>query len=463
MMRPLLLTTLLWAACGNGDETALQQMNAPGPGENDKAGNPLPPGVEPETETCDTVGPRGRCVAGVLTRCDTGVAVSTTCADQGQVCGYSNDTIGYGCVAANQLGPNVVSGVAQYEDRPALPGKLEPIRLLPIRGATAWVVKSSDNSVLAKALTADDGSYVVHYDAPAGTTVRVTIGTTSPIAERPAKVTKNSGAVHGLGSNGFVTAAQTTKDLIATEASDLGHAFNVFDTLIYGLDLTRFYGETTLSSIEARYQRNYNSGSYYEFAPRRITLAGGPNDDGYDDTVILHEFGHYHQGEYGKSDNPGGQHPNPGGDDPRLAWGEGEATYIATAFRGVPYYIDTNYLDGGWYVELEQKVHKAKPNGTMSQFISEWMVAEFMWDVGDGAEEDGDADGVAGAHADAISVTRDYFFDPAYKNRGYSGVDLVEWIDGWFWQTGIESCSAMKALAVKYGFPYDFKGPVGCP
>jgi hypothetical protein len=461
MVRLIFIGVLVLVACGRSDEPAMERMQAPAG--SDDGSNPEMTPLEPAAESCDLVGPRGRCSDGALMRCDSGTTATVTACETGQVCAYKNDASGYACVDASIVGAFVASGIAEYEDRPIQPGKLEAVRLLPIRGASAYVVRNSDNKVLGQAVTSDDGSFVIHYDAPAGTLVRISIATSSPNTVRPAKVKKNSGSVHGLGSPAFEAQAEMTKELLATEKSELGHAFNVFDMLVEGLDQTRAYGATNLTPIEAKYQRNSNSGSFFVSGPPRMTIAGGPDDDGYDDMVILHEFGHYHQSEYGATDNPGGSHPNPGGDDPRLAWAEGQATYLANAFLGVPYYIDTNYQDGGWFVELEKKIHKAKPQGSMSQFILEWMVAELLWDVGDEALVDADGDGVVGTHMDAIGVTQSYFHDPAYKNRGFGGVDLVEWLDGWFWLTGVESCSEMKALMTKYGFPYDFKGPVACP
>jgi hypothetical protein len=410
---------------------------------------------------CDAIGARGRCGAGVLTVCEDGVFTESVCADSNQVCAYAGDAIGYGCVDTAGLPAFEVTGRAEYEDRPIAPGMLLPIQRLPIRGANLWVVRDSDQTTLARVVTADDGSYVIRYDAKAGEKMHVSVGASSQIAARPAKVIRNSGAVHAVPSKSFAAATAHSTDLLATEAAETGQAFNVFDQLILGLDKTRAYGESKLAPITAKYQRGKNTGSFYDGVS--ITLAGTPDDDGYDDSVILHEFGHYHQGAYGRSDNPGGSHPNPGGDDPRLAWAEGQATYLANAFLGMPYYIDTNYQDGGWYVELEQAVHPAKPQSPMSQKIIEWMVAEILWDVGDSADEDQDNDGVFGDHESVIDVTATYFYDSDYDDRGFFGVDLVEWLDGWLWLTPEIGChESAAALLEKYKFPYDFGGPASC-
>jgi hypothetical protein len=68
-------------------------------------------------------------------------------------------------------------------------------------------------------------------------------------------------------------------------------------------------------------------------------------------------------------------------------------------------------------------------------------------------------------HLDAMLVTTTYLPGPDFVDRGASGIDLVDWLDGWFLQVGLDGCFEMKQLVLNwYKFPYDFAGPAGaCP
>jgi len=415
-------------------------------------------------EACGVVGPQGRCADGVLVHCDGDWPELTDCAAAGQVCTYVSHADGYGCASASVTGAMEVSGVVEFEKRPVSPSGLGAIAPAPARGAAVYVLRDSDDQVLAEAVTANDGSFVLHYDETAGTSVRVTAATRSDVSARPARVENSSGDVHAFRSTSFAAADHATASVLATESSGEAQAFNVFDNLVRGLDFTRDLGaQPPLVALSAEYTNGSGTSSYYDGTANEMFIAGGSDDDGYDDIVTLHEFGHYHQDEYGASDNPGGPHPSNGGDDPTLAWGEGQASYIAMVISGMPHYVDTN-TGGGWSVDLENEVHGADLADGDTQYIYEWMVAELMWDVGD-AGQDQDGDPVTADHRDAMMVTTTYLVGPDYVGRGVTGIDLVDWLDGWFLRMGLGGCVEMRQLVHDwYEFPYDFAGPAGsCP
>jgi hypothetical protein len=74
---------------------------------------------------------------------------------------------------------------------------------------------------------------------------------------------------------------------------------------------------------------NQRGNSFYSSGDNRFSCS---DDDGYDDPNILHELGHFVEDEFGNTDNPGGTHFLGDSDqDPRLAWSEGWATFVANA------------------------------------------------------------------------------------------------------------------------------------
>jgi hypothetical protein len=321
------------------------------------------------------------------------------------------------------------------------------------------VLDDATDMTLTTASASDDGSFTLRYTAAANAQVRVTAYSRSRATARPARVRDASGYLHAFGSPAFTAGAAAPVDLLVTAANNAA-AWNALDNMVRGMDLVRAHGVTSISPLIVYWQLGSATGSYYQGGNNELHLDG---DDGYDDVVALHEFGHYMQDEYSASDNPGGAHDGSPA-DPRLAWGEGGATWFAIAARGVPYYIDYA-AGGGWSVELEDRVHAATLTSGMSQNISEWMVAEVMWDVSDGAL-DGDGDPVAmGGRAEVFEVLLGYLVDPTASDRGRTGVDLVDWLDGWFMHHGMASCAGMRTLLrERYRFPYDFAGPAGsCP
>lgn len=68
-------------------------------------------------------------------------------------------------------------------------------------------------------------------------------------------------------------------------------------------------------------------------------------------------------------------------------------------------------------------MHPAVPTGAMSQPVSEWMVAELMWDLSDGPG--GDHDPVAATPEQVFAVLTGYLVSPQRVARGHAGVDFA--------------------------------------
>lgn len=63
--------------------------------------------------------------------------------------------------------------------------------------------------------------------------------------------------------------------------------------------------------------------------------------DHFDNSIILHEYAHFLEEFYAKSDSPGGSHSGNGVIDPRLAWSEGWANFFQAAVLGQNSYRDS--------------------------------------------------------------------------------------------------------------------------
>ncbi|KHD88492.1 MAG: hypothetical protein OM95_08240 [Bdellovibrio sp. ArHS] len=78
--------------------------------------------------------------------------------------------------------------------------------------------------------------------------------------------------------------------------------------------------------------------SFYSPGERKLYILGGSNGDvktsdtdHFDDSVILHEYGHFLEDVYGNSESPGGSHNGNFIIDARLAWSEGWANFLQGA------------------------------------------------------------------------------------------------------------------------------------
>ena len=414
---------------------------------------------------CSTLGPEGRCAGTHLQRCEGGTIKDTDCGLADMACTYGGMGIGYACVGADDMGMGAfhVSGTVRYEDRVPSEEGLGPRTETAARGVSIAVVDEATMSVVAEAITADDGSYAVAFEAVGN--VHVVAATLGRTKTRPIRVLRSDGLVHGFGSTTFAKANDETMDLLITETSGEAAAFNIFDSLVTGLDAmqTRFHRDAP-PRLTAVWAPAASEGTYFSPDLHTIYLVGDPtDDDGYDDAVILHELGHFVEDVYARSDSPGGVHDG-SPTDPRLAWSEGFATYFSSVVRGDARYIDTNAA-GAWALDAETGLTPAQ-SGSPNDDISEDTVTELLWDVGDAPEPDDDP--LAAGQDEVLGVCWDYFRGTDFANdvadRGVRGVDLVDWFDGWFMEKDLTACAEMRELAMTYSFPYDFAGPAGaCP
>ncbi|MBX7231278.1 MAG: hypothetical protein K1X29_04235 [Bdellovibrionales bacterium] len=98
----------------------------------------------------------------------------------------------------------------------------------------------------------------------------------------------------------------------------------------------------------AEYQGGTSGSSYYLPGYNRIFILGGIDEDvnnsdtdHFDNSVIVHEYGHFLEDNYFTTDSPGGSHSGDKVIDPRLAWSEGWGNFFQAAVRNDPYYVDT--------------------------------------------------------------------------------------------------------------------------
>jgi hypothetical protein len=168
-------------------------------------------------------------------------------------------------------------------------------------------------------------------------------------------------------------------------------------------------------SGEVHWEPGYgDTGSYYNPFWDEITIADDPSDpDEWDDSVIMHEWGHMADDKYGCDDNPGGQHSF--GSilaDPELAWGEGYPDYwqsvvrTATGATDGNFYIDANGA-GTNRITLNMETIPTIANGSVED-----SVARMLWDLQDTANDGSDRTGFG------HNTVQEVYTDPAFESNG---------------------------------------------
>jgi hypothetical protein len=105
---------------------------------------------------------------------------------------------------------------------------------------------------------------------------------------------------------------------------------------------------------------------------------GNGDTDEFDAHVIAHEFGHYFEDNFSRSDSIGGQHGEDDRLDLRVAFGEGWGNGFAAMTQNDPVYRDSAAgISSNFAIDLESGV------AGVEGWFSEASVGEFLWDVFD--------------------------------------------------------------------------------
>ena len=93
----------------------------------------------------------------------------------------------------------------------------------------------------------------------------------------------------------------------------------------------------------------------------------------------------------------------------------------------------------------------------MKQLLGEYLVCEILWKISRGPDgSDGKGD------APIFDVLGNYFPSDGMVDRGVEGVDLVDFLDGWFCRGHGDQPYIENIVNTIAGFPYDFDGPSSC-
>jgi hypothetical protein len=293
----------------------------------------------------------------------------------------------------------------------------------PIRAATVQLIDAGSGDVLDSTVATENGDYAFsNVDANLDVRLRVraelkraggpswdvevrdnvdTSQSPPPLGSRPLYLVE--------GANFNTGGADVTRDLIATTGWDMiassytgpraAAPFAILDAIYSGMQLVLTTdANANFEPMDAYWSVNNTltsptdidagelSSSFYRPDLDALFLLGDASTDTeeFDDHVVVHEWGHYFEDVFSRSDSIGGRHSGAQSLDARLAFGEGWATGLAAMALDDPQYCDTTVAgtSGGFGLDTENYDF-----GSQGWF-NEMSVATFLYDLWD-TDEDG--------------------------------------------------------------------------
>lgn len=316
--------------------------------------------------------------------------------------------------------PFAVIGFFKYQDRLwDEAGYTGLTQDLPARYCNVEIVDASTETVMGTGSTSDTGRFAIDVEAngPVDIYARA-ISSTSLHPNYPIDVSVNGDAVtlHAVPTSTIVGFDPTSGDPLDmgvwlmedTDGTGVAQAFHILDCAVDAWDWLAqpmvLGTYPTGTPLHFRWSpAGTAAGSFYNGAYIQITEPGSGDTNGWADTVILHETGHWVAHHFHQDDNPGGQHFI--GDvfqDPRLSYGEGYATFLCAETREFRALIRGMDQDVSLYADLTFPPPVGTPgglgfcydfetglfgNGTavgQAGQACETSVTSAMWDIVDG-------------------------------------------------------------------------------
>ena len=201
--------------------------------------------------------------------------------------------------------------------------------------------------------------------------------------------TRNLNAASGWGGNGYTSTRvaapfaildvvyQAIEKVKTAQSDALFPPLNIF----WSKNNLSASGDTNLGQIIT---------SHYNGDETALYILGKANSDTdeYDSAVIAHEWGHYYESAFSRSDSIGGSHGNKDMLDIRLAFGEGFGTAMGCIIIDSPLYIDSlgDRQKQSFGDDLEQQTPLSNNPG----WFNEASVYRILYDIYDANNEAGD-------------------------------------------------------------------------
>jgi hypothetical protein len=319
--------------------------------------------------------------------------------------------------------PFTISGNIRYQDHIVSNiGFSGATTDLPVQGATMDLVRCEGGAVLGQTQTDQNGDYSITAVNPAtnesgtplsaGVYIRVLAEAVTTDAN--VQVTDTTNALYAVSHEAVDERTGSTfsnQDIFAADADvdgdgiidvRAGAPFNILDITSNGIDFvrTQLGIPSPLADLRVIWEHNITAATVFMpgISPT-ITLASlpdavVPDTDEYDDSVIMHEVGHFVADQVSRDNSPGGTHTlNDSTQDARLSWSEGWGNFYAGAASGQSLYRDTG--GAGLLIGFDLETLRDPRTGGFRSgtgTTNELAVAGTLWDALDSPSSDQDQD-----------------------------------------------------------------------
>jgi hypothetical protein len=283
-------------------------------------------------------------------------------------------------------------------------------RLEPARGIAVQAITAGLGQVQAEATTDANGEFTMNVAGAADFRIRAVASmlraAPGPLPHWDVQVRNGdraSGNLYAHDGAAFNSGAGTTADVEIPSGWDAAMRrpngtrasapFAILDTIYRAMEFVRIVApgadfppltidwSTSNTPGQTFYTRDLNGS--------RLSLSGQADADidEFDAHTIAHEFGHYIEDRFSRSDSIGGAHTFGDRLDPRVAFGEGWGYAFAAMVLGDPQIRDA--LGAGQARELQFNIEE---DVSLNQgWYSEGSVQEILWDLFDEANDGTDA------------------------------------------------------------------------
>ncbi|QTR46640.1 hypothetical protein J9253_01390 [Thiothrix litoralis] len=279
-----------------------------------------------------------------------------------------------------------------------------------VRKATVEALDAS-NTVIASTKTGIDGTYSV--TVPANTPVKIRVK--AELADYSLMVVDNTNSQALYSLDGSLTTSgmsNSTRDLYAPSgwggngytsgAARKSAPFAILNSMYTVCEKIRAVDPAaTFSPLKVNWSVNnvptvgdkalgQIDTSHYDSDVVGLYILGKENvdTDEFDDHIMIHEWGHYFEDKFSRSDSMGGIHSDGDILDMRLAFGEAWGNALSGMITDDPLYVDTSGMNQASIgLELNVETQEAVEPG----FYSEGSLQRVLYDLYDSTNETGDA------------------------------------------------------------------------
>jgi hypothetical protein len=294
-----------------------------------------------------------------------------------------------------------ISGKAMYQKTDVTDAGLDlnhPV-MVPVRNARVEVFSHSTQSIVAVSETDQFGRFTLPVPLEPSLSVRVV----SRMRFSNLRVADNTNlnALYTISND--IDGRQAHASVLVSDTSRVSGAFNILEMIQRANETVRMADPTLdpppvtifWSTKNTRRSGNVAQGfigtSFFNVQNNTAYILGDRNEDSdeFDDSVIVHEYGHMLAARFSRDDSPGGVTHLGDILDPRVAWSEGWANFFSSVVRNDPVWRDESGPNGinVYRFDLSDKI----PAGDNPGYWSEASVGTLLWELYQGSDLTGNS------------------------------------------------------------------------